>query len=136
MTAHLACETPFSIVRVLIVDDNEAITKTFGWMLEMLGHEARVAQDGPTAIALARTFLPNVVILDVSMPGMDGYEVCEKMRAEPEMANCIFISQTGWTQPEHLERSRKAGFDHHWVKPTPIERLEGLLNTLVNKTAA
>src|SRR5580698_7688829 len=118
-----ACATK-PVLRVLIADDSEAITKTFGWMLEMLGHDVCTSRDGLSAVAMARTFLPNVLLLDLSLPGMSGYEVCETLRVEPAFEKSIFIAQTGWSQPEHIERSRKAGFAEHWVKPIPLERLE------------
>jgi len=120
----------------LVVDDNESVTKTFGWMLEVLGYEARVARDGQTALAIARAFLPDVVMLDINLPSMNGYELCQQMRAEPDLAQCIFVAQTGWSQPEYLQRSKEAGFDHHWVKPIPMERLEKLLSSLSHKDAA
>jgi CheY-like chemotaxis protein len=123
-------------LRVLMADDDESIAKTFGWMLEALGHEARVVQDGPAALAMALSFLPDVVMLDISLPGMNGYEVCQKMRAEPALAQCVFIAQTGWSQPEYVERSRKAGFHHHLVKPIRIDHLEKLLSSLSRKAAA
>jgi len=127
---------PATALRILVVDDNESVTKTFGWMLEVLGHEARVARDGLAALVMARSFLPDVVMLDIGLPGMNGYEVCQKMRAEPALAGCVFIAQTGWSQPEYLERSKQAGFDHHWVKPIPMDRLENLLSSLSHKAAA
>lgn len=136
MTDISPAKIPVSALRILVADDNDSITKTFGWMLEVLGYEARVARDGEEALTIARSFLPDVIMLDINLPGMNGYEVCQKMRAEPALAKCVFIAQTGWSQPEHLERSRKAGFDHHWVKPIPMERLEKLLGSLSHKTAA
>jgi len=136
MTDNPLSKIPPSTLRVLVVDDNESVTKTFGWMLEALGHEARVARDGLTALAMARSFLPDVVMLDIGLPGMNGYEICQKMRAEPGLAGCVFIAQTGWSQPEHVERSKKAGFDHHWVKPIPMDRLEKLLSSLSHRAAA
>ena len=136
MTDNLTSEIPSSGLRVLIADDDESITKTFGWMLEVLGHQACAAHDGVTALAIARSFLPDVVMLDISLPGMNGYELCQEMRGEPELARCVFIAQTGWSQPEHLERSRQAGFDHHWVKPIPMDRLEKLLSSLSRKASA
>jgi len=136
MTDNAAAAMPSQAIRVLVVDDNESVGKTFGWMLEVLGHDVRVARDGATALDLARTFRPEVVMLDIGLPGMNGYELCQKMRAEPSLAGCVFVAQTGWSQPEHLERSKKAGFDHHWVKPIPMDRLEKLLNSLSSKAAA
>jgi CheY-like chemotaxis protein len=136
MSGDLSAKSSFPSLRVLVVDDNESVTKTFGWMLEVLGYEARVARDGQTALAIARAFLPDVVMLDINLPSMNGYELCQQMRAEPDLAQCIFVAQTGWSQPEYLQRSKEAGFDHHWVKPIPMERLEKLLSSLSHKDAA
>jgi CheY-like chemotaxis protein len=123
-------------MRVLIVDDDHSIAKTFGWMLEMLGHESRAAHDGPTALELAHSFKPDVALLDLNLAGIGGHELCQKMRALPSMEKCIFIAQTGWDRPEQIERSRQAGFHDHWVKPIPMERLEKLLTSLSGKAAA
>jgi CheY-like chemotaxis protein len=123
-------------LRVLVADDDHSITKTFGWMLEILGYESRVAHNGNEAITVAQSFRPHVVLLDLNLSDMSGHQICEKMRAMPELENCIFIAQTGWDQPEHIERSRRAGFHEHWVKPVPMERLEKLLLSLSSKIAA
>lgn len=73
-----------SALRILFADDDEAMTLTFGWMLEALGHDVRVARDGLSAIEAARSFMPQVLMLDLNMPGMNGYEICRALRAEPE----------------------------------------------------
>jgi CheY-like chemotaxis protein len=123
-------------LRVLIADDNDAITRTFRWMLEALGHEATSARDGEEAVVVAREFRPDVFLLDINLPGMNGYEVCQKLRAEPEFEASLFIAQTGWSEPEHMERSKQAGFHHHLVKPVTLERLNEILNSLTKKEAA
>ncbi len=113
--------------RVLIVDDNEASAKTLGWTLEMLAHETTLAHEGHNAIETAKTYLPNIILLDIGLPGMNGYEVCRAIRKEPTLASATIIAQTGWGQKEHLQRSQEAGFDHHLVKPIRIEELEKIL---------
>jgi CheY-like chemotaxis protein len=123
-------------LRVLIADDNEAITRTFGWMLEALGHQVRAAHSGEEAVALAREFLPEVLLLDISLPGLSGHEVCRILRVEPEFEDSLFIAQTGWSQPEHIERSKQAGFHHHLVKPVTMERLNEILSSLTKRAAA
>ncbi len=117
-------------LRVLIADDNDAVAKTFTWMLEALGHHACYALDGPAAIKLAQEFKPEVIMLDINLPGMNGYEVCQVLRQQPGLENTVFMAQTGWNSPEHLERSRKAGFHHHLVKPVTLERLQEVLTGL------
>ncbi|MDP9128685.1 MAG: response regulator, partial [Pseudomonadota bacterium] len=83
--------------------------------------------DGTTALKAAQSFRPHVVFLDIGLPGMNGYEVCEAMRRDTGLNRTVIIAQTGWGQKEHLERSKKAGFDHHLIKPVDIKHLEKLL---------
>jgi signal transduction histidine kinase/ActR/RegA family two-component response regulator len=113
--------------RILVVDDNESSARTMGWMMEALGYESRIAHDGPSAIEAARAYLPHVVLLDIGLPGMNGYDVCRAMRADPLLKETVFIAQTGWGQQEHLERSREAGFAAHLVKPIEMARLQAAL---------
>lgn len=117
-------------LRILVVDDNQASAKTMGWTVEAIGHEAKLAHDGPSAIAVAREYAPHVILLDIGLPGMNGYEVCAAMRADPAFARTIFIAQTGWGQEEHRRRAREAGFHYHLVKPVDMDALETLLKTL------
>jgi CheY-like chemotaxis protein/anti-sigma regulatory factor (Ser/Thr protein kinase) len=116
--------------RVLVVDDNEASAKTLGWTLEMLGHDPHLAHEGQQALELARTLRPDVVLLDIGLPGMNGYEVCRALRNEPLLHGLTIIAQTGWGQKEHLKRSEEAGFDHHMVKPINMDALEKILGSL------
>ena len=124
-----AAEKPHSY-RILVVDDNEPCAKTMMWTMEMLGHTAQIALDGPAAIKLAKSFLPDVVILDIGLPGMNGYEICQAMRKQSALAATVFVAHTGWGQKEHRERSEKAGFDYHLVKPAGIEALKNILSVL------
>lgn len=114
-------------LRIMVVDDNEASAKTMGWMMELAGHTIQLANDGYSALEIAKTFNPAVVLLDIGLPGMSGYEVCKEMRKDPEMKNTLFIAQTGWGQEEHRRRSREAGFHHHLVKPVNLQTLQELL---------
>ena len=113
--------------RVLIVDDNEASAKTLGWTLEILGHESRLAHEGKKAIEVAKEYVPDIILLDIGLPGMNGYEVCRAIRQEPTLRDAVIIAQTGWGQKEHLKLSQEAGFNYHLVKPIRIETLEGIL---------
>ena len=119
-----------TIYRVLIVDDNEASAKTMGWTLEMLGHDIQLAYNGAEAITLAQSYKPDIVLLDIGLPGMNGYEVCQAFRKLPELQHCIIIAQTGWGQKEHKQRSREAGFDFHLVKPIRMEMLQEVLDSV------
>ncbi len=113
--------------RILVVDDNEACAKVMMWTLEMLGYIVQMALNGPTAIELAKSFCPDVVLCDIGMPEMNGYEICQAMRKEPVLQNTIFAALTGWGQKEHQEHSKAAGFDYHLVKPVSIEALKNFL---------
>jgi CheY-like chemotaxis protein len=116
--------------RILAVDDNKILAKTMMWTMEMLGHTAEIAHEGKSAIALAKSFHPDIVFLDIGLPGMNGYEICQAMRNEPVLQNTIFVALTGWGQKEHRERSKEAGFNYHLVKPVEIKTLENLLLVL------
>lgn len=116
--------------RVLVVDDNVASAKTLGWTLELIGHEITLAHDAEAALATAKTFKPNVILLDIGLPGMNGYELCRRLRENPDTKDTIIIAQTGWGQKEHRQRSQEAGFNHHLVKPVDMSTLRELLGGL------
>ncbi|MBN8532392.1 MAG: MASE1 domain-containing protein [Alphaproteobacteria bacterium] len=117
-------------LRVLVVEDSAPLAQTLGWMLETIGHETRMAHDGEKALSAAREFRPEVVLLDIGLPGMNGYDLCAKLREEPALRGAVFIAQTGWGQKEHRDRAQAAGFDHHLVKPVDMSALESLLQSL------
>lgn len=111
-------------VRVLVVDDNIDSARTLGWMLELQGHEVQLAFDAKEAMAAAEKFQPSIVMMDIGLPGMTGYELCPAMRKMPGMEDAVFIAQTGWGQEKHVRQSREAGFDHHLIKPVELNKLE------------
>jgi CheY-like chemotaxis protein len=113
--------------RILVVDDDKSCAKTTMWTLELLGHTVQMALDGKTAIELAKSFHPEVVLLDIGLPGMNGYVICKAMRREHGLEHTVFVAQTGWGQKEHRERSKEAGFDFHLVKPVAMETLKNIL---------
>jgi len=114
--------------RVLVVDDNEDAARTLARLLSRLhGQEVRIAYDGATALATAKDFRPELVLLDIGMPGMDGYEVAKRLRPTPEAQGALFVAVTGWGQESDRARSREAGFDLHLVKPVDPEAIRGLL---------
>ncbi len=119
--------------RILVVDDNEASGKTLAWGMEMFGHDVCLAHDGQTALVTGRTFKPQVVLLDIGLPGMNGYDLCRKMRSEAAFRDAVFIAQTGWGQKEHLLRSKEAGFSHHLTKPINMKELQLLIQQLDTK---
>jgi PAS domain S-box-containing protein len=117
-------------LRVLVVDDNIDAADTLSALLEMNGHTTRVANDGYQAIEMARDFQPQVVFLDIGLPGMNGYEVARKLRETPGMERAYLVALTGWGTREDRERSSEAGFDHHLTKPADMNTVETLLANL------
>jgi CheY-like chemotaxis protein len=108
---------------VLVVDDNLDSARGLSRLLKLLGHDVRVAQDGKEAFEMARAHRPEIVLLDIGLPGMDGYEVVRRLRAEECCKDSLFIAVSGYGQPEDLRRSKEVGFDHHLVKPVDYDAL-------------
>ncbi len=119
--------------RVLVVDDNRDAAESLGILLGMLGAEVRVALNGPEALESLADYAADVVLLDLGMPGMDGYEVARRIRERHDLADITLIALTGWGQDEDRRRSRQAGFDHHLVKPPDLAKLETLLSSLTGR---
>jgi signal transduction histidine kinase len=109
--------------RILVVDDFEDCRESLARVLEFAGAEARTAPDGQAALEVAASFEPDVVIMDIRMPVMDGYEAARRLRAGPRGGELVLIALTGWGQPEHVEKSRLAGFNAHATKPLEIDDL-------------
>ena len=122
-------------LNVLITDDNDDSAQTTRWMLELMGHKSTVANDGPTALKLAQDIHPDVILLDIGMPGMDGYEVCRILRTLPDVKHTILIAQTGWGQESDRRKAFDAGFDHHITKPVSLTLLTGLLTDAQKQVA-
>ena len=114
-------------LRILVVDDNEDNANTLGLMLRIWGHEVQVANDGLAAIEIAATFRPHIVLLDIGMPKLDGYETCRRIRQEPWGKEMALVAQTGWGQEDDRRRTQAAGFDHHLVKPGQSRRATATL---------
>jgi CheY-like chemotaxis protein/nitrogen-specific signal transduction histidine kinase len=117
--------------RILVVDDNVDSAESMAFLLKFSGHEVQIAHDGPSAIETALLFLPQVLLLDIGLPGMSGYEVARRLRERPEMRNAALLALTGYGQEEDRRRSKEAGFDHHLVKPVDPKLLETLIGSLV-----
>jgi len=117
-------------LRILVVDDNQDAARSIATLLELWGHETRCAHTGPAALELARTYCPHVVLLDIGLPGMDGYEVAARLREANAEDRLVLIAITGYGQQEDRRRSRSAGFDHHLIKPVLPETLQVLLRSL------
>jgi CheY-like chemotaxis protein len=114
--------------RVLVVDDNLASAAALTDLLQMSGYEVQLVHDGREAIAAARLRRPEIVLLDIGLPGMDGYQVARQLRAEEGVREATIIAITGYGEEQALRRSREAGFDHHLVKPVDYD---GLLDPLL-----
>jgi PAS domain S-box-containing protein len=116
--------------RLLVVDDNRDAADSLAVLLRFQGHEVRVAHSGPAALDESEAFKPDLIFLDIGMPGMDGYEVARRLRGQPGSEKVVLAALTGWGQPEDRRRTAEAGFDHHLVKPPDPKALEGVLSGL------
>ena len=114
--------------RVLVVDDNRDAASSLELLLQLAGHETSRAHDGPGALAAAEKERPELILLDIGLPTLNGYEVCRRIRAQPWGASVVMIALTGWGQDEDRRRSHEAGFDGHLVKPVEYAELMALLD--------
>lgn len=126
-----AGSAPKTLRRILVVDDNVDSAECMALLLRQSGHEVQLAHDGLTAIEAAQTFHPQVVLLDIGLPELDGYEVARRLREHPEMGKAILIAITGYGRAEDHRLSKQAGFDHHLVKPVDPDAVEALVDSLV-----
>jgi signal transduction histidine kinase/CheY-like chemotaxis protein len=125
-------ETP-SALRILVVDDYQDGASSMCRLLELIGHETCMAADGLAGLEAARDFRPQVVLLDIGMPKLNGYEVARRLRAEPWGASIVLIAVTGWGQAQDRQRTAEAGFDHHLIKPVMPAELARLLASLAGR---
>jgi CheY-like chemotaxis protein len=117
--------------KILVVDDNHDAADTLAMLLEFMGgSEVRVVNSGQAALDQVAAFHPDVVLLDIGMPGMDGHEVARRIRSQPQFASTRLVALTGWGQDEDRRRTQESGFDHHLTKPVDIASLQGLLSSL------
>ncbi len=127
--------TPAAL-RVLVVDDNRDAADTCATLLEVSGHRARTAYSGRQGLKLAREFAPHIVLLDIGLPDLSGYEVARELRALPGGGEMLLVAVTGWGQEEDRRRAYAAGFDQHMTKPLAAEALEQILAPLSAAAAA
>jgi two-component system, chemotaxis family, CheB/CheR fusion protein len=113
--------------RVLIIEDNRDGAESLSDALRMEGHTVETANDGPTGLGIMREFRPEIVLCDVGLPGMDGYQVVHKVRSDPELSSTYMVALTGYALPEDQRRANEAGFDLHMAKPPNMEGLSRLL---------
>jgi CheY-like chemotaxis protein len=120
-------EEPAAPRRVLVVDDNRDSAESIAMLADLWGHQTRIVYDGPSALAEAQDWHPDVVLLDIGLPGIDGYEVARRLRQMPALDGVLLAAMTGYGQERDRRLSREAGFDIHLVKPVPPETLQELL---------
>jgi CheY-like chemotaxis protein len=120
-------------MRVLVVDDSADVLFLIQLELEWLGHKVLVAQDGVSGMEIARREKPDVIVSDIKMPGMDGYELIRQIRSLPELARTPAIALTGFGMKRDVERALSGGFDAHIVKPSDIDQLSDLIRDLTRK---
>jgi CheY-like chemotaxis protein len=118
-------------LRVLVVEDNVDAADSLSMLLRLYGHEVQVARTGPTALEIASATRPDVVLLDIGLPGMDGYEVAKRLREKPEFKSVMMCALTGYTPSEADRRKQtETGFDHYYVKPVDLDKLLELFKTV------
>ncbi|MCA9120437.1 MAG: PAS domain S-box protein [Planctomycetaceae bacterium] len=117
-------------LRVLVVDDNADTVLSFTMLLKASGHDVRAAHDGPAAVQMALDYQPDVVLLDIGLPGLNGYEVAKRIRQQPDFKNVMLVALTGYGQDSDRQNSLQAGFDHHLVKPARLAQLQKILATV------
>lgn len=109
---------------MLVVDDNQDAAVSLAMMLNIMGNETRTAHDGLEAVRVALEFKPDLVLLDIGMPRLNGYDACRRIREQPGGSDTILVALTGWGQDEDRQRSKAAGFDGHMVKPVDPAALQ------------
>ena len=116
--------------RILIVDDARAAGYVLGKLLERMGQQVRTATDAAAAMESVHAERPDLVISDIAMPKIDGYELARRLRKEPGLEGLLLVALTGYGQDSDKQRAKEAGFDYHLVKPVSLEALEDLLSSL------
>jgi CheY-like chemotaxis protein len=120
--------------RVLVVDDNPDAAKSLAMLLELSGNDVQVAHDGAAAVARVDAFMPDLILMDIGMPTMNGYDACHAIRQKPGGKQIKMLALTGWGQETDRLRSSEAGFDAHLVKPVDIDALKSLLKESASKS--
>ena len=116
--------------KILVADDDQDSAESLAMLLQMMGHEVRSALNGLEALAVAAAFEPDLIVLDIGLPGLDGYEVCRRIRQQPWAHTVVIAALTGWTRDEDRDRSQEAGFNHYLVKPVDPKALADLVGRI------
>jgi two-component system CheB/CheR fusion protein len=117
-------------LRILIVDDLVDAANGLALLLRKLGHDARATYDGPAALRTAEEFSPEVILLDLALPKLDGYQLAASLRLLPRMQSACLIAVSGYGQEADMQRSQQAGFDRHLLKPVYLQQLNALLSEM------
>jgi CheY-like chemotaxis protein len=120
-------------LRILVVDDNRDLAESFAKLLRIIGHEVLTAYDGRNLVESAVAFLPDVVFLDIGLPGMDGYAVADQLRTHPALGRAALVALTGYSTPSDQRDSRQTGFFAHFVKPVQFSEVQKFLNRISAK---
>ena len=113
-----------------MVEDNPDAAESLVMILELLGHHVRVVHDGAVALEAARANPPDIMLIDIGLPGMNGYQIAEAVRSDPSLKHLVLVALTGYGQPEDKARAIGAGFDYHLVKPVDLDALDELVTRL------
>jgi two-component system, chemotaxis family, CheB/CheR fusion protein len=127
---------PIGAMRILVVDDNVDALESSAALLRIDGHDVQTARDGPTALRCVQEFSPDVVLLDIGLPEMDGYEVARRIRSMPGQHDTLLIAHSGYGEEEHLQRATQSGFDHHLIKPADLSQLSALVASCRERRSA
>ena len=117
--------------KILVADDDQDSAESLALLFQLMGHDVRAAQSGLAAIDVAAEFRPDLIVLDIGMPGLDGYEVCRRIRQHDWAQTIVIAALTGWSRDEDRDRSEQAGFNHFLVKPVDPKALEELIAGLM-----
>jgi CheY-like chemotaxis protein len=128
MNGTLRTGTPDAL-KILVIDDNEDIAETLSDLLQNQGHQVWIAHNGFDGIELVKSAIPDVVLCDIGLPGMNGIEVCRSVRGLSLPAQPVMVALTGWGREDDRRRTSDAGFDHHLVKPVASDKLQDVLRT-------
>jgi CheY-like chemotaxis protein len=123
-------------LRVLVVDDNADAATMLSMLVGLQGHTAASAHSGPEALRVAAAFRPDVVLLDIGLPGFDGYHTARELRQRPGGGGLVLAALTGWSSDQDKRRAREAGFDRHLTKPVDPADIDELLRTAARRGAA
>jgi DNA-binding response OmpR family regulator len=117
-------------LHVLVVDDNRDAADSLCLLLRLWGYDCRAAYDGAAGLAVADTYLPDCLVLDIGLPSLDGYTLAQRIRQHPRLSRAKLVALSAYSDDAHVRRTREAGYDHQFVKPANLSELKGILDML------